>query len=280
MSGRVVVGVDGSEESVAAVDWAADEAALRGAELRLVNASLWQEHALVAVRPARDVLAERAQGLLAETAARVRSRHSGITVSDQEVEDAPSSVLVAASADAGLVVLGSHGFGAGTGFTAGSVGQEVAGESHSPVVLVRGTEPDGDGRVVVGLDVRSPGEELLQFAFDFAARRSVPVQVVHTWHLTALHHPWHPHGAGSEGAEAGAAALKEAVRPYRERFPQVYVVEEATAGRAAEHLVEAAIGAGLVVVGRRRARSGSHLGAVTHAVIHHAACPVAVVPHS
>ncbi|ASN22819.1 universal stress protein [Streptomyces pluripotens] len=280
MPGRIAVGVDGSEESTAAVDWAADEAALRGAQLRLLNASLWQEHALVAVQPARDVLAERARNLLDAMTDRARTRHSGILISSEEVEDAPETLLVSASADADLVVLGSHGFGTGVGFTAGSVGQEVAAKAHSPVVLVRGVKPAGGGRVVVGLDVRSPGEELLEFAFDFAARHSVPVHVVHTWHLTALHHPMHPHGEGSKAAEAGQAALSEAVRPYRERFPQVEVEEEATAGRAADRLVEATAGAAIAVVGRRRNARGSHLGPVTHAVIHHAGCPVAVVPHT
>ena len=84
MSGRITVGVDGSVESMAAVDWAADEAVLRGAELRLVNASLWQEHALVAVQPARDVLAARAQDLLGVMTDRARSRHSGLGISNTD----------------------------------------------------------------------------------------------------------------------------------------------------------------------------------------------------
>ncbi|MBN0046449.1 universal stress protein [Streptomyces actuosus] len=277
MSGRVVVGVDGSEESVAAVDWAADEAASRGAELRLVNASLWQEHpVVVAVQPARDVLAERAQDLLGAMTERARSRRSTLTTSTEEIEDAPGTVLLSASAHADLVVLGSHGFSVGTGFTAGSVGQAVAAESDCPVVLVRESTPGEDGPVVVGLDILSPGEELLDFAFAFAARHSVPVRVVHTWHLG----PLHPHG-GSTGEQAGMAALSEAVRSFRERFPEVKVELVATAGRAAGHLIQAATGSTMVVVGRRRRHElRGHMGAVTHAVIHHAAGPVAVVPHT
>ncbi|MCH0561916.1 universal stress protein [Streptomyces sp. MUM 2J] len=278
MSGRVVVGVDGSEESVTAVDWAADEAALRGAELRLVNASLWQEHpVVVAVQPARDVRAERARDLLGAMTDRARSRRTSLTTSTEEIEDAPAGVLLSASAHADLVVLGSHGFSAGTGFTAGSVGQAVAAEADSPVVLVRESTPDGDGAVVVGLDILSPGEELLAFAFAFAARRSAPVRVVHTWHLT----PLHPHGGGSAAEEAGKEALGEAVRSVRERFPEVKVELVATAGRAAGHLIQAATGSAIVVVGRRRGHAlRGHIGAVAHAVIHHAASPVAVVPHT
>lgn len=85
---------------------------------------------------------------------RARSHHSGITTSQEEVEDAPNAVLVSASSDADLVVLGSYGSGAG--YTVGSVGQEVAAEAHGPVVLVRGSKPDEGGRVVVGLDIRPP----------------------------------------------------------------------------------------------------------------------------
>lgn len=59
------------------------------------------------------------------------------------------------------------------------------------------------------------------------------------------------------------------------------MTEQLVAGGPAHHLVEAASGAGLLVVGRRNRGSGigTHLGSVAHAVMHHAAAPVAVVPH-
>ncbi|WP_267882182.1 universal stress protein [Streptomyces katrae] len=77
-----------------------------------------------------------------------------------------------------------------------------------------------------------------------------------------------------------ASALSHAVRPFRDKFPAVEVSEVSAPGRAVEHLVEAAYDARLVDVGRRSAAKGSHVGSVAHALVHHASCPVAVVPHT
>ena len=284
MSRPVVVGVDDSDESLAAVDWAADEAAARGTGLRLVNASQWQEHQLQAVKPSRETRTDREQSLLGAMEERVRARQSGVAMATEEVEDAPARALLAAGSDADLLVLGSPGLGTVGGFIVGSVGQEVVAEAKHPVVLVRpdygdreagAGAPGGDGRrkVVLGLDVRDVKDELLDFAFAFAARHAVPLHIVHTWHLPGLHPPCRgcrarrPRPGDQGGAGVGAVGRGA---PYRDRFPGVKVSEEAAPGRAASHLVQAASDAGLVVVGRRRAASGAHIGSVTHAVIHHA----------
>ncbi|MFE0633324.1 universal stress protein [Streptomyces sp. NPDC058864] len=287
MSRPIVVGVSGSDESLAAADWAADEAALRGSELRLVNASRWQEHAISALQPAKDVAASRARGLLETTQERIRARHPSVAVTSDEVEDDPAEALLAASSDAELLAVGTHGLGTAGGFLFGSVGQEVAATSQHPVVLVRpagedvGRERSGAGsdRVVLGLDVRQTEDELLDFAFDYAARHEASLHIVCTWHLPALHRD----AAAPGGAETGLqAALAGAMRAYRDKFPQVEVEEETVSGRAGSHLVSAAEGARLLVVGRRGSpgRGSAHIGPVTHAVIHHAPCAVAVVPHA
>ncbi|MFF7779089.1 universal stress protein [Streptomyces tanashiensis] len=283
MSRPVTVGVDGSEGSVAAVDWAADEAALRGDGLRLVYATRWAEHQLGAMKVSHEDRADAAEGVLAETERRVGSRQPDLAMTADEVEDAPVSVLLAAAAEAELLVVGSHGLGSVRGFIVGSVGQEVIADAERPVVLVRpGYEKDGSGgserdsrrKVVVGLDVNDVKDELLHFAFDFAGRHRVPLEIVHTWHESFVHH------ADAAAKDEKAAALAGAVRPFRDRFPATEVTEVSAPGRPAEHLIEAASDARLVVVGRRRAARGSHIGSVTHAVIHHASCPVAVVPHA
>jgi nucleotide-binding universal stress UspA family protein len=214
-----------------------------------------------------------------------------VATDTKQIEDAPARVLVAAADDAELLVMGSHGLSGAMGFLVGSVGQEVVGEARRPVVLVRPGSSEQAApsvgrqrrRVVLGLDVRDVKDELLRFAFDFAARHDVPLHIVHSWHFPALHH--HAEASGSGDAESGTkaereSALSEAVRPYLDKYPRVEVSQEATPGRAAGHLVAAAANAGLLVVGRRRAASGAHIGSVTHGVIHHASCPVAVVPHT
>ncbi|MCT4352894.1 universal stress protein [Streptomyces sp. Je 1-79] len=275
MSRPVTVGVDGSEGSVAALDWAADEAALRGDGLRLVYATLWAQHQLQAVKVSHEDRAGEAESVIAATEQRARARQPGLVMSAEEIEDAPAQALIAAASEADMLVVGSHGLGSVRGFIVGSVGQEVVADAKRPVVLVRpGYEDSGRRRVVLGLDVGEVKAELLDFAFDFAGRHDVPLEIVNTWHS-----PFHRH---HEAAEEGgtASALSNAVGPFREKYPAVRVSEVSAPGRAAEHLVDAASDARLVVVGRRRAAKGSHIGSVTHAVIHHAACPVAVVPHS
>ncbi|MFJ3765631.1 universal stress protein [Streptomyces sp. NPDC090082] len=283
MSRPVTVGVDGSEGSVAAVDWAADEAAVRGDGLRLVYATRWAEHQLGAMKVSHDDRADAAEGVLAETERRVGSRQPDVALTADEVEDAPVSVLLAAAARAELLVVGSHGLGSVRGFIVGSVGQEVVSEAQRPVVLVRpgyekdGSRASGSGtarKVVLGLDVNEAKDELLDFAFDFAGRHGVPLEIVHTWHDSFVHH------ADAAAKDERAAALAGAVRPFRDRYPATEVAEVSAPGRAAEHLIEASSDARLVIVGRRRAARGSHIGSVTHAVIHHASCPVAVVPHT
>jgi nucleotide-binding universal stress UspA family protein len=76
-------------------------------------------------------------------------------------------------------------------------------------------------------------------------------------------------------------ALSERLRPWCAKHPDVPVEEHCTRGRAAQELVRAAASAALLVVGRHEHRPALRpaVGPVTHAVIHHATCPVAVVPH-
>ncbi|MCH0540350.1 universal stress protein [Streptomyces sp. MUM 203J] len=289
MSERIAVGVDGSEEALAAVDWGADEAALRDAELRLVFASRWEKHPN-AVQPSAGDQQELARRLLGEAEDRVRARHPGLAMASETVEDAPAAALLDAAAEALLLVVGSQGLGAGGGFWTGSVAQAAVAEARGPVVLVRpagAAAGDGQGQgqeIVLGLDVRHPHEELLAFAFDSAVRRGAPLRIVHAWHFPA----GIMHQSAEDGRDTGpqaerSAELAATVRPWRGRFPGVEVTEQVVAGRAGEHLTRAVSPAtGLLVVGKRarRASVGPHIGSVTHAAIHHAACPVAVVPHS
>jgi nucleotide-binding universal stress UspA family protein len=75
--------VDDSDECLAAVDWAADEAATRGTGLRLVNASQWPEHQLQAVKPSRETRTDREQSLLGAMEERVRARQSGVPMATE-----------------------------------------------------------------------------------------------------------------------------------------------------------------------------------------------------
>jgi nucleotide-binding universal stress UspA family protein len=292
MSRNVTVGLDGSPESLAAADWAAHEALLRDAPLRLVHAWQWQPYtysplAGASLPPLDDPRSEWAERLPRETAARLAERHPGLHISAERIPEQPVTALLAAAEEADLLVLGSRGLGGVTGFIVGSVALAVVARTERPVVLVRAGERVADdhpkGGVVLGLDLERPDGSLIGFAFEAASRRGRNLRVVHGWR------PPSSYGYGGAfdldlNAELHAQIrhnMIEVLRPWREKFPGVEVNEQAVVGSAGSHLVDASRDAALVVVGRRNRRTpvGPHIGPVTQAVLHHAAAPVAVVPH-
>ena len=121
---------------------------------------------------------------------------------------------------------------------------------------------------MLGIDLDSVGDETLSFAFDTAAVRGAPLKVVYAW--------WLPEPVVRDEQQR---ALTAVLRPWRDKYPGLRVTDHLVSGRAAHRLLMAADDASLVVVGHR-ASAGPRLGPVTHSVIHHATCPVAVVPHS
>lgn len=133
--------------------------------------------------------------------------------------------------------------------------------------------------VVLGLDTDGPDETVLDFAFEEARCRQAPLTVVHGWNLSP--YAVYTMSAGFEThedyARAEATALTEALRPWRQKYPDA---EVSRPGNAANLLVDSSRDASLVVGGRRRRNPpGVHIGSVAHAVMYHAAAPVAVVAH-
>ncbi|MEU0335214.1 universal stress protein [Streptomyces sp. NPDC006193] len=287
MARPITAGVDGTAESVAALEWAAREAVRRRLPLRVVHAWRYAE-ALAAA--GRETQREWVSKGVAEAVRTVAQRHPELTVSTDVVEGGAADELAAATADAEMLVLGSRGHGPVVGFLLGSVGQQVIAEAARPVVLVRaGDRPAAEaaaGDVVVG---QHGGPEdsaaALRFAFETAAARGAAVRAVRAWTLP----PVFAYSPGSLKLldEAGGLepyekqALAEALGPWRERFPQVPVAEHVEMGSAGQVLLSLTGRAQLVVVGRRAHRTavGARIGSVAHGVLHHAECPVAVVPH-
>ncbi|MFE0350985.1 universal stress protein [Streptomyces griseoluteus] len=285
MTRPITAGVDGTEESVAALDWAAREAVRRGLPLRVVHA--WEEIGeLPADRDTQRAWVEegigRAVGSLAE-------RHPGLDATVELTEEDAVDALLAAGADAEALVLGTRGHGAVVGFLLGSVGLRVVAETARPVILVRaGDRPEAEsaGREIVVGQHGTPEDSAaaLRFAFETAAARGAALRAVRAWTLP----PVFAYSPGSLRLldEAGGLepyekrALADALRPWRERFPGVPVAEHVEMGSAGQVLVSQAKGAQLLVVGRRARRTavGARIGSVAHGVLHHAGSPVAVVP--
>ncbi|WP_440558543.1 universal stress protein [Streptomyces sp. SCPE 10] len=279
----VVAGVDGSEESLRAVDRSADEAALRGAPLRLVYASLWEryEGSLIAQEVGRPVEEVIARDVMGAAERRAHQRRPGLVVTAAVLAEEPEVALVNESSLARLVVLGCRGRGGVAELLLGSVSLSVAAHAHCPVIVLRGRpeEPAAPGRVVLGVTEKGACPAAVRFAAEEAALRGVPLEAVRAWrrpaHTTAGHPPLS--GAPVPAQEEAAEALEEALRDLPDGLR---AQRRAAEGPARDVLVGASGDAGLLVVGvrRRSGRFGSRLGRVAHGVLHHARCPVAVVP--
>ncbi|MEW9510407.1 universal stress protein [Streptomyces bacillaris] len=289
MKKAVVVGVDGSPESLAAADWAAREAALRGLPLRIVHAWLWQPLDIPLVQN-RETEAQAARAVLREAEDQVVGRYPELPVSCRVLPETAVVALLAEAERSELLCLGTRGHGALLGFLLGSYGQQVIAGAKGPVVSVRAYDGEypvrENGEVVVGQQ-GSPEEsaDVLGFAFEAASVRGVPLRAVRAWSLPPIY-TWSASLALADAAGGlepfERKALREALAPWREKYPEVQVTEHVQMGSAGQVLVEETAEAQLMVVGRRarQAPIGTRIGSAAHAVLHHARCPVAVVPHA
>jgi nucleotide-binding universal stress UspA family protein len=282
----VVVGVDGTSGSHAAVRWAAEEALRRRLPLRLVHVYRWPPDYVVAPMygawPARDPreVVESAERLVAAAAEVARAARPTVEVTAVAREGARVPELVAESAQAAVVVLGSRELGPFGSMLLGSVGSGVAARADCPVVVVHGaTAGPGTGdRVVAAVDGEESSEQVLEYAFDHAARYGIGLRAVLCWRVHQ-HAGWtgRTHDEDLTRAEAW---LPEALAGWREKYPEVPVSAGVVAAHPVPGLVEEAAGAHLLVVGSRgrHALAGTLLGSVSQGVLHHATCPVAVLP--
>lgn len=137
--GSIVVGVDGSEGSIRALNWAAAEAAAHGHTLRVVTAwsmpvTALSPGGLPAPFPIEELEGD-ARAVQEETIAKAQIP-AGVAIDHVLVEGGPGAALLEASQDADLVVISSRGRGGFTGLLLGSVGQQVTGHAKCPVVVV------------------------------------------------------------------------------------------------------------------------------------------------
>ncbi|MGK5731279.1 universal stress protein [Streptomyces sp. URMC 124] len=289
--------MDGSEHGKAAADWAAAEAARRGMELRLIHAWVWQPLDLP-VDAGTEAQQRWAETLLREARARVAARCPAVPVTARLLPADPVPALVAEATEADMLVLGSRGHGALIGYLIGSVALHVLRQARGPVVLVRSHgDPAGDRQEPAGGPATGPGEvvvgvpgaaeeagAVLEFAFAAAAARGAVLRAVRAWSIPPVF-AWSPASMRLADEAGGLEPLErkrlsDALQPWRERRPQVEVVEHLEMGSAAQVLLSSCERAALLVVGRHA--SGPHvpqrIGHVAHAALHHAPCPVAVVP--
>lgn len=290
MSGPVIAGVDGSPAGMAAAEAAAEEARLREVPLRLVHAYHWPTAPVGGARlvyePDVDAMRNMAERFMADAASRARSVAPDIDVTTDLLWGEALKVLVRLSHKATLIVVGSRGLGSFTGLLVGSVALHLVAHTHCPVEVVRG-RPRPSGDVLLGIDGSPAAQPSVDFAFDEAALRGCGVTAVHAWSEWTTPAQPPPDRSMPYAYEAGMLRddgerlLAESLAGSGERQPDVPVERRTVRGRPRETLIEGSKHARLLVVGARGRGgfAGLLLGSVSQAALHHADCPVAVVPY-
>jgi nucleotide-binding universal stress UspA family protein len=287
----VTVGVDGSDDSLRAVRWAAAEARRRRAPLRLVTAFGWPPE-----RPwghptlreeYREILHERTEVQLNSARAVAERTAQGIDVEAEVVVGSPYGVLGSEAGHAQLLVLGSRGRNRLEGLLAGSVTVALAGHASCPVVIVRGIERDPAEEaglpVVVGVGGDPGSDAAVAFAFEAASARGVALLAVHVWQELAVDPVMEPfvdqEAIHAEERDVLDRRLAELLGEWSLKHPEVPVRRLVTRDRPGRCLVERSADAQLVVVGSRGRGelAAMVLGSVSNALVHRAHCPVAVV---
>jgi len=285
----IVVGVDASSTSKAAVAWAARDAEMRNVPLMVVHVvtpltavaegwsafptdvyAQWQDD------EARQIL-EQAHKVAVEAAP---ARAAQVT---SEVLHAPAVPgLVDLSRDADMIVVGCRGEEGLAGALLGSVSAGVVHHAHCPVAVIHDeVAPTSTAPVVVGIDGSPTSELATEISFDEASRRGVELVALHAWtDMTRLEFPsinWSPI-EWRNVKEQEQEVLAERLSGWRSRYPDVTVRKVVVSDRPAPRLLEQAQDAQLVVVGShgRGGFPGMLLGSVARTVVHSAQVPVIV----
>ncbi|MFF4585385.1 universal stress protein [Streptomyces sp. NPDC001388] len=267
MSGPVLVGVDGSATSMAAVEAAAREAGWLGVDLRLAHAFEWPAAQVPPGVPPWDPEGAgdhgTGDGAMAEAERRARGAVPGLRVTHTVLMGEPASVLEAESRGASLTVVGSRPASRSGGARRGSVAARLAAGAGSAVLMVRG-RPDRAGPVVLACDHGPAGRRAAEFAFAEASARGTDVVVL-------------------DGSAARAGRLREQSvalpAALRKKYPDLTVRRARVRGGTRRAVIEASTRAQLVVIGTRR-RGGwtaTRPAGVSRAALRYAGCPVAVI---
>jgi nucleotide-binding universal stress UspA family protein len=279
----VVAATDGSEESLRAVEWAAREAALHGAPLRIVSAaevlSGMMEHKDDAeVDTVADVLRHNRDGALATAVKRAVAVAPELLIDTGQLSGPIAEAVSASGSGASMLVVGSRGIGAFAAMILGSVSRYTATHAPCPVVVVRDQTLAPHRKVCAGIRDVDSCADALAFAFEEAALREAELIAVHAWH--APHFQLPSHGGAQDIADSATRQLTALLASWRDKYSTVHVSQHVVHGHPGRVLSGVSAQADLVVLGRRAPHESGAQGAgtVTHALLSHAHGPVVTVP--
>ncbi len=278
----IVVGVDGSEASRLAVNWAADEAKVRGDVLRIVyagtresaEAPAWYSTAPAGMSTGRAIVDD-AFGL-------VSTRHTSVVLETEIPEQPAAQSLIEASATADLLVVGARGRGGFKELLLGSVSHRCLQRAHCPVVVVR-AESEGigglgsGGKIVVGVDGSEGSDRALGWALDEGHLRNSPVEAV----FACLIAPMTGFTNTSlRGFESVGRPIIDAASLHANLWrPGVDFRVGSRFDATVPALLASCDDAGLLVLGSDGQNAHRHLllGSVADQCARHAPCPVAII---
>jgi nucleotide-binding universal stress UspA family protein len=277
----VVVGVDGSEESLLAAEWAAMEAKRHGLSLRIVSAPAPMHGYQVSATMASVLRGVSARAL--ETAVnRAAEVAKGLNITTDLLAGPPALAVADSGSGAAMLVVGARGAGGFAAMILGSVSRYAAVRAACPVIVVRQASMAVHQEVAVGIrDPQDTGAPLT-FAFEEAAARHADLMAVHAWqwfpsarrtpvHQDTMDTPFRPEQISDEAVRSLSAALDR----WREKYPDVRIRQDVIRGHPAHILASYSVRSDLVVIGRH---GDPGIGSVQHALLNHARGPVAVVP--
>ncbi|GAA3507630.1 nucleotide-binding universal stress UspA family protein [Streptosporangium album] len=281
MTEAIVAGTDGSATATAAVQWAAGDADRRGLPLRIAHVVDRWPYGIAAFPPPDwlDLMTRAGEQVLTEAIKAVGERWPDVRVTTALLEGEPAKALREQAGAATELVIGSRGLGGFVGALLGSAVLHVAGHVPGAVVVVGRDAGTPSGEVVVGVDGSSGSEPALGFAFEQARLRGCALRAVHAWQVPV--HAFAPEVVYDieDVRQAQQRMTMGQLAAWEEKFPEVGVVRDVTYAHPVSALVGVSPRAALLVVGSRgRGAVGSViLGSISHGVIHHARCPVAIV---
>jgi nucleotide-binding universal stress UspA family protein len=273
----LVAATDGSEESLRAVEWAAQEAILHGAPLRIVAAAellprMHESTGAAGLATVADILSKNRDRALDAAVERAAALSPGLVIDADPLSGPVAQAVTDSGSGALMLVVGSRGSGAFAAMILGSVSRYAATHATCPVAVIRDETTPSRRLIAIGIRDAATSQDALAFAFEEASQRHAALTAVHAWHGPAA----------EDGQLAAERQLADLLASWRAKYPAVQASHELAHGHPGRVLAGLSARADLTVLSGHAPHGVVPRGAgtVTHAVLSHAHGPVVTVPSS